>query len=345
MERFVFIAAVTIAIIFGVGAMFGGANFHFDIDDDGDFRGSSALMETAPGRMEAQVFAGERIWLRHVAANVAVVPEDRTDFSIEIDNPSGRAPMPSVSSHDGRVTVDGHLSGRIRDCDGGGAELRGYGDLTAEELPRITIRAPRALTVSYHGAGAVEVGPSESLSFDLSNCASATLADVAGRLNVDVAGSGSVRAGAAQGLSADVAGSGEVFVGAISDGASIDIAGSGEVEIASLTGELKADGAGSGNVRVNGGAISSASIDLAGSGDVEIAAPVRALTVSIVGSGSVDVDGEVGDIDADIAGSGSVDARRVTGSVRREVMGSGEVRVGERATPPAAAPAPAQTTP
>lgn len=330
MERFVFVAAVTIAIIWGIVAMFGHGRFiHFngDWDIDADARMAS-LVEVAPGSMAAQTFAGHELALKYLAANVVVTPEDRTDFSIEIANPAGRTPMPEVTVEGGRILIDGRLSRRIERCTDGGAELRDYGVVSAEDLPRITIRAPRNLNIDRSGAGTLEIGAGDSLELDFSSCGSASIGDMAGALNVDLAGSGHVSAGAAQSLSADVAGSGELAVGAIAQGANVDIAGSGEVRIASLQGDLSTDGAGSGNLSVQGGAINQASVDLAGSGNVDIAAPVRHLTVSIVGSGSVDVAGEVGEIDADIAGSGDVTARAVTGSVRKEVWGSGDVRVG-----------------
>jgi hypothetical protein len=310
--------------------MFGGGRFiHIDGDwnIDADAR-LAPLVDVAPGVMAAQTFAGSELNLKHLAANVTVIPEDRTDFSIEIANPAGRTPMPQVTVDGGRVTIDGQLARRIQDCTDGGAELRDYGSVSAEDLPRVTIHAPRTLDISRSGAGNLEIGPSRSLNLDFSSCGTGTLGDVAGDLDVDLAGSGHVSAGAAQRLNADVAGSGELAVGAVADGASVDIAGSGEVRIASLTGSLSSDGAGSGNLAIQGGSIAEANIDLAGSGDVDIAAPIRSLTVSIVGSGSVDVAGEVGDIDADIAGSGDVTARAVTGSVRKEVWGSGDVRVG-----------------
>jgi hypothetical protein len=330
MERFVFVAAVTIAIIWGVVAMFGGGRFiHFngDWDIDADAR-MAPLVEVAPGSMAAQTYVGNELNLKHLAANVTVTPEDRSDFVIEIANPAGRTPMPQVTADGGRVTIDGQLARRIQDCTDGGAELRDYGTVSASELPQITIRAPRTLDISRSGAGALEIGPSQSLELDFSSCGTSTIGDVAGELNVDLAGSGRISAGAAQSLRADVAGSGELAVVAVAQGADIDIAGSGEVRIASLEGNLSSDGAGSGNLAVQGGSIGEANIDLAGSGDVDIAAPVRSLTVSIVGSGSVDVTADVGDIDADIAGSGDVTARRVTGTVRKEVWGSGDVRVG-----------------
>jgi hypothetical protein len=331
MERFVFVTAVTLAIIFGIGAVFGGPNFHFsggDWDMDVEARGVADLVPVAPGSLAAQSYVGDRLRIRHVAANVVITPEDRTDFSVEIANPAGRAPMPSVEVTEGRVTIDGHLRGRIEDCTDGGARLRDYGDLSGADLPTITIRTPRNLEVDRSGAGTLQIAATESLDLDFSSCGTATVADVTNALDIDLAGSGRVTTGAARSLNADVAGSGELTTGAIAEGANIDIAGSGTVRLASLSGDLAADGAGSGNLIIDGGSVGEASVDLAGSGDVDITAPVRTLNVSIVGSGDVDVAGAVGDIEADIAGSGSVRAQSVTGSVRKDVWGSGDVRVG-----------------
>jgi hypothetical protein len=330
MERFVFVAAVTIAIIWGVVAIAGHGRFiHFngDWDIDADAR-MAPLVDVAPGNLAAQTFTGDELDFEHLAANVVITTEDRADYVIEIANPAGRVPMPEITIEGGSINIDGRLSRRIEHCTDGGAELRDYGSVSAEELPRITIRAPRTLNIDRGGAGSIEVGPTQSLNLDFSSCGSGTVGDVAGPLNIDLAGSGRISAGAAQSLSADVAGSGELSVGAVAQGANVDIAGSGEVRIASLNGDLSSDGAGSGNLSVLGGSIGQANVDLAGSGDVDIAAPVRSLTASIVGSGSVDVAGEVGDIDADIAGSGNITARAVTGSIRKEVWGSGDVRVG-----------------
>lgn len=331
MERFVFVAAVTLAILFGVGAMFGGPHMSFHGDDwnwEVDGGGVADLVSVSPGNAEATTVAGTSLRIRHVAANVIITPEDRTDFLVEISNQPGRAPLPSVDTSDGRITIDGHLRGRIERCTDGGASLRDYGDLSAADLPTITIRAPRTLSVDRSGAGSLQIGAAQDLDLDFSSCGSANLGDVAGELDVDLAGSGHVTTGAAHSLTADVAGSGQLSVGAVAAGANIDIAGSGTVRLASLTGELNADGAGSGNLIIEGGDVTDASVDLAGSGDVDIAAPVRRLEVSIVGSGDVDVAGAVGDIEADIAGSGSVRALSVSGNVRKEVWGSGDVRIG-----------------
>lgn len=333
MERFVFVAAVTIAIIFGVGAVFGGPHFgwNFNVNaDDDEPRRTAAIVEVAPGRMEAAAFTGESLRIRNVAATVIVTPEDRTDFLIEIDNSAGRAPMPTVTAENGRVVVDGQLRGRISGCqDDGGANLRGYGDLSAADLPRITIRAPRTLIVNRSGAGSTEIGATQSLDFDLAGCGAATIGDVAGAFDLDIAGAGDVTAGAVGGsLEADVAGAGDITLGAVGQGAEIDLSGASNVTIASVTGDFSADVAGAGNININGGTIGTGDIDIAGAGDIDIAAPVQSLKVSIMGVGDVDVAAAVGDLDADIAGPGTVTVQSLTGALRQSVAGPGSVRVG-----------------
>ncbi|MCX7358292.1 MAG: DUF2807 domain-containing protein [Alphaproteobacteria bacterium] len=334
MERFVFVVAVAIAIMFGIVAVAGGphwANFSINIDDDGE-GGTAPVVAASAGAMAAETFPGEEISLRNLAAIVTIVPEDRTDFVVQIDNNAGQLPMPTVAADEGTVKIDGQLRGRVRDCGGdGGATVRGYGDeqFDAAELPHITIRAPRTLRVDRGGAGTTEIGASQALNLDVRGCSATTIGDVVGELAIDVSGSGDVNAGAALNLSADVRGSSDVVVGAVASGASLDISGSGSVTIASLAGELTSDERGSGSVSVQAGAITVANIDLSGSGDVTIGATVQDLDVSIRGSGGVEVTAAVVNIDADIAGSGSVTAASATGRIHQEVRGSGEVSIGQ----------------
>ena len=91
MERFVFVAAIALAIIFGIGAVVGGPHFSFhgDWDDEDGIGGTAEIVAVSPGRMEAQTFAGTTLRLRHMAAIVTITPEDRTDFAVEIDNSAG----------------------------------------------------------------------------------------------------------------------------------------------------------------------------------------------------------------------------------------------------------------
>lgn len=328
MERFVFVTAIIVAVIFGLGAMFGGPHFSFNFDDeDGDFRGVAAIVEVAPGRMEAAAFTGDRLRIRNIAANVVIIAEDRTDFLIEIDNAVGKTPMPAVTADSDRVVIDGQLRGRVRRCDGGGADLRGYGSVTAEELPRITIRAPRDLDVAFGGAGTTEIGPTESLEVEVNGCGAVNAGDVAGALDAELSGSGEIRVGAARSADLNVNGSGEIRVAAVAEGADVEVNGSGSVTIASLNGDLDMENSGSGSLSVLAGSVASATVELRGSGAARIAAPVQTLDVQIFGSGDVDVEGVVGEVNAAIYGSGDVDLQFVTGSVRKSIHGSGDVRI------------------
>ncbi len=327
MERFVFVAAIVIAVIFGIGALVA-PNVNFDFDGEG--MGTAELVSVAPGNMAPAVYAGTNVKVRSAAANVFIIPEDRTDISVEIDNAAGKAPMPSVSVDGDTVIIDGNLRGRIASCrDDGGASLRGYGDVAGTELPRITIRAPRTVNLERAGAGTTDIGATQALDLDLSGCSNATVGDVTGEFALDLAGAGDVHAGAARSFNADIAGAGDVTLGAVAEGANIDIAGAGSVVIASLAGDLVTDAAGAGNITVQAGSVNRADIDMAGSGDIEINAPVRTLVVSMVGAGDVTVSGEVGDLEAEIAGVGEVNVPRVTGSLRQEIHGPGSVNVGQ----------------
>lgn len=339
MERFVFVTAIIVAIFFALSQMIGGGHsISFNI---GDFEGGGAdpVVEVSAGQLPAQTYADGGIDIRHAAARIVVTPEDRTDISIEIDNP-GKLPMPEVRNEDGDLVIDGRVRGRIQECLEEAVDVRGYGVIASPELPLITIRAPRNVSIDIGSGGTTEIGPSQTLELEFSGCGAAHIGDVADTLGVDLSGSGAIVTGAARTLKADIAGSGSLRTGAIAERADIDLAGSGEVELASLAGALALDGAGSGAVSIGGGALTEANIDLAGSGGVEIAAPIQNLQVGIVGSGDVNVPATVGDVSADIAGSGNVSIRAVTGAVSKDVWGSGDVRVGGAAPP--ARPAPPQ---
>ncbi|MFZ2028859.1 MAG: DUF2807 domain-containing protein [Vitreimonas sp.] len=323
MERFIFVAAIVFAVVFGLVAMAGGGrHFHFDIDGRTD-----PVMAVAAGRTPAQTFTGEELRFKYLAAHVTITPEDRQDISIEITNP-GHTPMPTVARDGDDIVVDGHMANRVDCDDANGADLRGYSRVALADLPQIVVHAPRTLHVDYDGAGLAEVGASQSLHLEVSGCGSANAADVAGALEVDVRGSGHVQAGAAHELNANIMGSGGLSTGAITDSADVSVFGSGSATVASLTGTLKSSSHGSGDVNVSAGAITNAEFDTFGSGGATVAAPIQHLKASIHGSGDIEVNGTVGDVDASIFGSGSVHATSITGNVHKETMGSGDVTSG-----------------
>lgn len=332
MERFVFVAAVTFAVIFAFVAMVGNGHWnigHGEFNIEFNDERVDEIVVAAPGRMEARTFTGDELVLRHVAARVTITPEDRADFSVEIDNP-GRLPMPLVTAERGNVRINGQLGGRISECrDGGGVKLDGYGEFEPMDLPQINIRTPRTLEVRLSGAGATQIGPSETLTLDAAGCSTISAGDVAGALEVEISGAGAVTAGAARSLRLESTGAGDFGVGALADGARIELAGAGEVSLASLVGALDIESTGAGVIAINAGAITDAAIELSGAGSVDIAAPVQRLNVDIVGPATVNVTAAVGDVEAEIRGPGNVNLRAVSGRIiRQEVAGPGALNVG-----------------
>jgi hypothetical protein len=322
MERFVFVAAIVVAVIYAIVAI---VHTHVGIDfSDAD---AAPIVHVAPGTMAAQTYVGSRLEIKHAAATVAIIPEDRQDFSIQIDNP-GHAPMPAITAVNGDIVIDGNLRGRIGDCDQNGVELRGYDDVKRTDLPHIVVHAPRALTAAFGGAVYADIGAAQSVDGSFSGCGDSTIADVAGPLKVALSGSGAVHAGAAQSLEADLSGSGEVAAATVAGGARVNISGSGTATIATLNGAIEDNSSGSGDLHIQGGAITTADISLVGSGDAVIAAPIQSLKTSTMGSGDVKVSAPVHDVDADLVGSGDVELASVTGTVNRHTVGSGDVRIG-----------------
>ena len=119
MERFVFVTAIVFAVGYAFVAM---VSSHVGVDFDGP--GAAPVVQVAPGALAAQNYQGTELEIRHAAALVTVTPEDRQDYSVQIDNP-GHAPMPTVSVEDDHIIIDGNLRGRIGDCGKDGVQLRG----------------------------------------------------------------------------------------------------------------------------------------------------------------------------------------------------------------------------
>ena len=331
MERVALIGGILLAVFVALGAYVGN---HVSFSHDEEWRGfkRAAYVTPAPGRL-SETYADTSVRIRGAAAIVKVLSEDRTDVALTIENP-GQVPMPQVERRDGVVLVDGRLTRRIDCLSDGRVKLRGYGVLSREQLPTITIRAPRHLTLSFGGAVQGEIGPAESLELSLSGCGDTTVGDVSDRLEVRNVGSGDFTAGAARSADIAMAGSGSAKLGAIAESLDVKIAGSGDVEAASLRGQLDVSMPGSGELVIRSGALTSANASIMGSGSVTVEAPIQTLDVSIMGSGDVVVSDQVGDVDARIMGSGDVVVGGVTGSQSQSVMGSGSVIVRAPERPP-----------
>ncbi|HSV01564.1 MAG TPA: DUF2807 domain-containing protein [Phenylobacterium sp.] len=256
--------------------------------------------------------AAATVQIKDAVARVTVVPEARSDVRVEILSSNPRLPL-EVRTFGGRTVVDGGLRRRIHNCRGPAGNPRvdvgGVGQVGWREMPQVVIHTPRDANVEAGGAVFGSVGRSANLDLANAGCGDWTVANVEGRLRLNEAGSGDVRAGSAGEAHIRVAGSGDVWTAEVRGPLQVDIAGSGDVTVAAIGGALDARVAGAGDVRVRGGH-----------------APV--VSVSIAGSGDVDFGGVADRLSAKIMGSGDVRVRQVRGPVSKMVMGSGGVSVG-----------------
>lgn len=364
MERAALIGGIILAVIVAIGAMLPHGGFihvHGDWDDDGLAR-KAAFVQPAPGRSAPETYPATDVHIRYAAATVEVVPEERSDVSLEIENP-GRTPMPVARRDGDRLIVDGQLARRIDRCDDEGVDLEGYGRVERSALPRIRVRTPMDVDLRLHGAAYGEIAAGRSLDLSVAQCSEARVADMTGDVEIHVSGSGDVEAGAAGAADIDVSGSGSVRLGATRGSLSIDVAGSGSTMVASFEGEeveidvagsgsasvgaarasrLSVDVAGSGEVHVRDGAVTRADVSIAGSGDVEFGAAIDSLEADIAGSGDVIVRRDLRSLDASLVGSGDVIVPRQPSQLSKSVIGSGDVivRASVAAPAPPAMPAP-----
>lgn len=261
--------------------------------------------------------AAPSIEIRGVAARVTVVPESRSDIAVTISRPDPRLPL-RVRKFGERVYLSGDVARRVHGCraaDGSrSVAIWGRSVIPYDQLPELVVRTPTAVRLTVTDGVFGEIGPSASVDFTNEGCGDWKIADVAGRLRLNQAGSGDLHAGAAGPSDLSVVGLGSVSAGEIRGGLKAVSSGSGDVTVANLSGPFDGRVAGAGNITVTAGS-------------------VGAMTIAIAGSGSVTFGGVADSLHATIAGSGGVTVAKVTGPVVRQVFGTGAVRV-NRIPPP-----------
>jgi hypothetical protein len=250
--------------------------------------------------------------IRAAAVRIVAQPEDRRDILITLLHAAPGLRI-KISRFSGQWFVTGDVAHKVRGCRPVGGrpsvQLWGRGDVDYDDLPQVLVRMPLDARISANGAVFGAVGRSRTLDLVNEGCGDWTLANVAGQLRLDQAGSGEVHAGAAGRASLNVSGSGSILVQAILGPLTAVSNSSGDIIVRSLDGDLDARIAGSGSIRT-------------------LAGTAPRLKASIAGSGSVRFDGVADSLDASIAGPGDVIVAHVTGKVTRRVFGSGAIRVG-----------------
>jgi len=282
----------------------------------------------------AETYNATALEITSAAAEVTIIPEDRADIDVQI-GPTGRLPTLTTRVSDGRLLIDGGLRNRIRGCSswtgsGDSVRISGLGNVRRGDLPRITVRVPRALAYEAGGAIYSTIGASNGGSVTLNGCADTTLAAVNGPLDIDLNGSGNVRAERVTGtLAATLNGSGALQVARADSEAALRLNGSGDLEVGAVAGRVDARLSGSGSLGVDA-AGGDTRLVLNGSGDLRAGAVNGSLDADLNGSGNLRVASASGqNMVLDLSGSGnlSVDGGRVERLTARN-SASGSVRFG-----------------
>ena len=256
--------------------------------------------------------AAPMLVIRGAAARVVVIPEARRDMAVIIEHASPGLPL-KVRRLGDRVTITGNVARRVRGCLGVGGRqsvrVWSRGQVAYEALPRLIIRTPMDVHLTAGDAVFGVIGRSAALDLTNQGCGSWTVANVAGRMRIDQAGSGVTRVGTARGADLSVAGSGKVITQPIAGGVTGVSSGAGDIKIAAIKGPYDVRVAGAGSIRADAGLATSMHASIAGSGDIRFGGTALNLQAMIAGPGHVRVD-------------------RVTGTVSKRVFGTGSVTVG-----------------
>ncbi|WP_395646066.1 GIN domain-containing protein [Terricaulis sp.] len=295
----------------------------------------------------AETYPARSVDIRYAAANITVIPENRTDIAADVAA-GGRVQAPSVRLDGGRLVIDGGLRNRIRGCSDGAVQINGLGRVNRTELPRITLRVPQSLDLHVGGAAFTSIGESAGGRAAFSGCGDTQIEEAHGALTVALDGSGDVRVTRVSGdLHASLDGSGDLNVGPVGGDAEASLDGSGDLTVASVAGAAAGSLDGSGDLNV-GAVGASARVSLDGSGDVEFGSVRAGLQASVDGSGNIQVaaveGGQValaldgsGDVlvrsgaaerlSARNGGSGNVAFRGRVATLVAEIEGSGDIRI------------------
>lgn len=280
----------------------------------------------------AETYAAAGVDVRNAAAVLNVITEDRANIDVTVA-PGVRLAAPTVRLEGNQVVIDGGMRNRLHGCSStlGGRQLvriSRLGNVRREDLPRITIRAPRTLNLEIGGAVFASIGASRGGSVTAAGCGDTEISDASGALDLTLAGSGDMVAGEVSGaLTATLAGSGGLRVGGADGGAVLRLNGSGDLNGGDITGPLDARLAGSGSLRA-GTVEGDTRLLLNGSGDL-VTGPVRgALAATLNGSGGLNVASVMGDrVELNLSASGDVIVRGgATQLLSARNSGSGSVR-------------------
>ena len=143
------------------------------------------------------------------------------------------------------------------------------------------------------------IGRTKAAHLSMAGSGKINIADIAGELHLDIAGSGRIKAGSASDVHADIAGSGSAEMGAINGGLHLDIAGAGDFNATKVNGPVHVGIVGSGSVKIPQGVANPLHVDIMGAGDFVFGGQAVDPHVSALGSGRVKIRSYTGQMHSD----------------------------------------------
>ncbi len=141
---------------------------------------------------------------------------------------------------------------------------------------------------------------------------------------LEISGSGDIRAGNCGNLATTIAGSGDIFFGNVKEWSQINIFGAGDMFGGSLGDRSTVSIYGSGDVRFAEG--KNVTVNIQGAGDASIGQVSEDFSATITGSGDVSCNGMVNRLAVTISGTGSFDGSGVTANQAAiTIIGTGDV--------------------
>ena len=224
------------------------------------------LLATAPGMAHAA-----ELDLKDVIAEVRIIPGNRGDFAISVANPHPALPQMRISRTADGLIVDGGLRRRLKSCGMmGRIGVKDGPTLSKNNLPQITVRAPRSFAVRASGYVRGHIGAAQAVSLHAEGCGNWDVGQTAQRLDIHVEGVSNIDAAPAQ-------------------AASLSLEGVGDIDVASVNGPLDTSVEGVGHIHVKGGRATAMRAQLEGMGGIRFDGVADTLDASAEGMGSISV--------------------------------------------------------
>jgi hypothetical protein len=262
-------------------------------------------------------FGGNSVKVEDLVGSLIVNVKDSGPITVDVSGAKERVNALEISNHDNRVVIEGSNEGQQV------WDWHSWLDFSTHEHARpsnltVKITVPKGTDLNVEdlvgdatigdtqgplhfeaAATKAKIGKVSKASVSMEGAGRVDIAEVAGPLDLDIAGSGKVTVGRTAKVHADIAGAGDAALGAVAGGLDLDIAGSGDVSAESVNGPVSVDIAGSGSVKIATGTANPLHVDIMGSGNFTFGGEAVDPHISALGSGSVKLKSYRGKLSSD----------------------------------------------